>query len=227
MEGDDFSIWLAPHNYHCWEAIEFLLFDWSLWSSRMWCIIAEQLVPNVLRQRCGHVFRNWSVQEEFSFCDHPVVQCYIPEEQRPQLHCCKSLKACLLLLVRGDRSGCVMWYAKYKKIWIVFLSILVHSFANDKLVVDKCRESSQVEIVIVIISLLWRIQFILAWLIAWEGSIASSLHKSFRVMYVCGSLLFTQVKHVGVRWLFHMELVWSCHCSWFFCLKISGLWEAD
>ena len=46
-------------------------------------------------------------------------------------------------------------------------------------------------------------------------------------MYVCDILLLTQLKHAGVRQLFHMEIVWSCHCSWFFCLKISGLWEAD
>lgn len=56
------------------------------------------------------------------------------------------------------------------------------------------------------------IQFILAWLIAWEYSIAFSLHKSFSVMFVCDNLLFIQIKHAGVRWLFHLEIVWSCHC---------------
>ena len=93
MEGGDFSIWLAAHNYHCWKAVKFLLFNWSLCSSRMWCIIAEQLVSHILRQPSGHVFRGLSVQEEFVLSNHPMVWWYIPEEQRPQLHCCKSLKA--------------------------------------------------------------------------------------------------------------------------------------
>lgn len=69
-EGVTFFISFAPYNYHCWKATE-LLFNLGLCSSAMWCLIAERLVPDVLRQHSGLIIRGWSVQEDWSLNNHP------------------------------------------------------------------------------------------------------------------------------------------------------------
>ena len=94
-----------------WKSLKFVIMGYELCVSRtsfLWNFVClswrscffsgygiVSLAESVWHFETAVWFKNMS-------SNHPLMQCHIPEEQRPQLHCCQSLKSCV-------RIGCGSW----------------------------------------------------------------------------------------------------------------------